>query len=120
MAAERDASVGNLVRVKRAEEKRHVLVWGGLGGTRPSPGVGHLLAVDVVNERVNDVSEHEGPRSSQAGLHLHQQQLNKQVVHEEDAVALVAVGGLCRSLTHGQQDPLDGDLRGGTATRSHC
>lgn len=111
VAAQRDAPVGNLVRVKRAEEKRHVgLVWGGCRRTlwlSARLRWLHLLAVDVVNERVNDVSEDEGPRSSQAVLHLYQQQVNKQVVHEEDAMALVAVGGFRRSFTHGQQNPLD-------------
>lgn len=70
----------------------------------------HLLAVDVVNERVNDVSEDKGPSSSQAVLHLHQQQVHKQVVHEEDAMAFVAVGGFCHSFAHGQKNPLDRDL----------
>lgn len=71
----------------------------------------HLLAVDVVNECVNDVSEDEGPGSSQAVLHLNEQQVNKQVIHQEDAMAFIAVGGFCCSITHSQQDLLDRDLR---------
>lgn len=98
--------------MERAEEERHA---GGAGSgdavALSRPGSVHLPAVDVVNERVNDVSEDKGPGSSQAVLHLRQQQADKQVVHEEDAMAFVAVGGLCHSFTHGQQNPLDGDLR---------
>lgn len=60
----------------------------------------HQPAVDVVNERVDDVSEDEGPGSSQAVLHLFEQQVDKQVIHEEDAVTLVAVGRLRCSFTH--------------------
>lgn len=76
----------------------------------------HLLAVDLVNECVNDVSQDEGPGSSQAVLHLYEQQVNKQVIHQEDAMAFVAVGGFCRSITHSQQDPLDRDLWPGPQT----
>lgn len=65
----------------------------------------------MVNECVDDVPQDEGPGSSQAILHLPQQQVDKQVVHEEDAVALVAVGGVGRPLAHSQEDPLDGDLQ---------
>ena len=71
----------------------------------------HRPAVDVVNECVDDVSEDEGPGSSQAVLHLSEQQVDKQVIHEEDAMAFVAVGRLCRSFTHRQQNPLDRNLR---------
>lgn len=71
----------------------------------------HRPAVDVVNEGVDDVSEDEGPGSSQAVLHLFEQQVDKQVVHEEDAMALIAVGCLCFSFTHRQQNPLDRNLR---------
>lgn len=70
----------------------------------------HSPAVDVVNERVDDVSEDEGPGSSQTVLHLPEQQADKQMVHEEDAVALVAVARLCCFFTHCQQDLLDGNL----------
>lgn len=71
----------------------------------------HQPAVDVVNECVDDVSEDEGPGSSQAVLHLSEQQVDKQVIHEEDAMAFVAVGRLRCSLTHRQQNPLDGNLQ---------
>lgn len=67
----------------------------------------------MVNERIDDVSEDEGPRSPQAVLHLPEQQADKQVIHEEDAMALVAVGRLRRSRAHRQQNPLDGHLRHG-------
>jgi len=63
-----------------------------------------------VDEGVDDVSEDEGPGAPQAVLHLAQQQADQQVVHQQDAVALVRVGGPRRALTHRQQDPLDGDL----------
>lgn len=65
----------------------------------------------MVNECVDDVPQDKGPCSSQAVLHLPQKQVDKQVVHEEDAVALVAVGGVGRPLTQSQEDPLDGDLQ---------
>lgn len=71
----------------------------------------HQPAVDMVNERVDDVSEDEGPRSAQAVLHLSEQQVDKQVIHEEDAVTFVAVGRLRCSFTHRQQDPLDRNLK---------
>ena len=71
----------------------------------------HPPTVDVVNECVDDVSEDEGPGSSQAVLHLSEQQVDKQVVHEEDAMALVAVGRLCCPFTHRQQNLLDGNLQ---------
>lgn len=92
--------------------RRRDSCWCGLDAGRLQPGLRplHLLAVEVVKERVDDVSEDEGPGSSQAVLHLRQQQRHKQVVGEQDAMALVAVGGLRCSLAHGQQDPLDGDL----------
>lgn len=59
-------------------------------------------AVDVVNEGVDDVSEDEGPGAPQAVFHLPEQQADKQVVHEQDAVALVAVSCLCCSFAHRQ------------------
>lgn len=65
----------------------------------------------MVNESIDDVSEDEGPRSPQAVLHLSEQQADKQVIHEEDAVALVAVRRLRCSGAHRQQNPLDGDLQ---------
>ena len=68
-------------------------------------------AVDVVYERVGDVAQHEGPGSAQAVADLPEQQADEQVVHQQDAVALVGVGGLRRPLTHRQQDTLDGDLQ---------
>ena len=71
----------------------------------------HRPAVDVVNEGVDDVSEDEGPGSPQAVLHLFEQQVDKQVIHEEDAMALIAVGRLCFSFTHRQQNPLDRNLQ---------
>lgn len=71
----------------------------------------HQPAVEMVNECVDDVPQDEGPGSSQAVLHLPEQQVDKQVVHEEDAVALVAVGRVGRPLAHSQEDPLDGDLQ---------
>lgn len=71
----------------------------------------HQPAVEMVNECVDDVPQDKGPGSSQAVLHLPQQQVDKQVVHEEDAVALVAVGGVGCPLAHSQQDLLDGDLQ---------
>lgn len=71
----------------------------------------HQPAVDMVNECVDDVSEDEGPGSSQAVLHLSEQQVDKQVIHEEDAMAFVAVGRLGCSFTHRQQNPLDRDLQ---------
>jgi hypothetical protein len=37
------------------------------------------------------------------------------VVHQQDAVALVAVGRRHRLLAQRQQDPLDGDLGGASA-----
>lgn len=77
----------------------------------------YLLAVDVVNKCINYVSQDKGPGSSQAILHLYEQQVNKQVIHQEDAMAFVAVGGFCRSITHSQQDPLDRDLRPGQQAR---
>lgn len=71
----------------------------------------HRPAVDVVNEGVDDVSEDEGPGSSQTVLHLPEQQADEQVVHEEDAVTFVAVDRLRRFFTHGQQNLLDGNLK---------
>lgn len=71
----------------------------------------HQPAVDMVYECVDDVSEDEGPGSSQAVLHLSEQQVDKQVIHEEDAMAFVAVGRLGCSFTHRQQNPLDRDLQ---------
>lgn len=67
-------------------------------------------AVDVVNEGVDDVSEDEGPGAPQAVFYLPEQQADKQVVHEQNAVAFVAVSRLCCSLTHRQQNPLNGNL----------
>ncbi len=71
----------------------------------------HQPAVDVVNECVDDVSEDEGPGSSQTVLHLSEQQVDKQVIHEEDSMAFVAVGRLCCFFTHCQQNPLDRNLQ---------
>lgn len=51
-------------------------------------------AVDVVYKGIDDISEHKGPRSTQAILNLGEQQVDKQVIHHEDAVPLVGVGGL--------------------------
>lgn len=68
-------------------------------------------AVDVVYECVDDVSEDEGPGSSQTVLHLSEQQVDKQVIHEEDTMALVSVGGLGCSFTHRQQNPLNRNLQ---------
>lgn len=65
----------------------------------------------MVEESVDDVSEDEGPGSSQTILHLPEEQADKQMVHEEDAVALVAVGRLCCAFAHRQQDLLDGNLQ---------
>lgn len=65
----------------------------------------------MVNECIDDVSEDEGPRSPQAVLHLSEQQADQQVIHEEDAMALVAVRRLRCSGADRQQNPLDGDLQ---------
>lgn len=62
----------------------------------------HQPAVEMVNECVDDVPENKGPGSSEAVLHLPEQQVDKQVIHEEDAMALIAVGRLCRSFTNCQ------------------
>lgn len=67
----------------------------------------HPPAVDMVNECVDDVSEDEGPGSAQAVLHLSEQQVDKEVINKEYAMAFVAVGRLCYSFTHRQQNPLD-------------
>lgn len=71
----------------------------------------HQPAVDVVYDGVDDVSEDERPGSSQAVLHLSEQQVDKQVIHEQDAMALVAVGRLCCPLTNSQQNPVDRNLQ---------
>lgn len=78
----------------------------------------HIPAVDVVNECVDDVSEDEGPGSSQAVLHLSEQQVDKQVIHEEDAMAFVAVGRLSCFFTNCQQNSLDGNLNHKKAQQS--
>ena len=69
----------------------------------------------MVYERVDDVPQDEGPGAPQALLHLPQQQAHQQVVHQQDAVALVAVGRRHRLLAQRQQDPLDEDLGGASA-----
>lgn len=71
----------------------------------------HRPAVNMVNERVDYISENKGPGSTQTVLHLPEQQADEQMVHEEDAVPFVAVGRLCCSFTHGQQNPLDRNLQ---------
>lgn len=65
----------------------------------------------MVDECVDDVSEDKGPGSSQAVLHLSEQQVDKQVIHEQDAMVFVAVGRLCCSFTHREQDLLDRNLQ---------
>lgn len=79
--------------------------------TTPPISCLHPPAIDMVNECVDDVSEDEGPGSAQAVLHLSDQQVDKEVIHKEYAMAFVAVGRLCYSFTHRQQNPLDGDLQ---------
>lgn len=71
----------------------------------------HQPAIKMVNECVDNVPQDEGPGSSQAVLHLSEKKVDKQVVHEEDAVALVSVGCFGHPLAHSQQDPLDGNLK---------
>lgn len=71
----------------------------------------HQPAVNMVNERVDYISENKGPGSTQTVLHLSEQQADEQMVHEEDAVPFVAVGRLRCSFAHGQQNPLDRNLQ---------
>lgn len=110
VAAQREASAGNLVGLNRSEDRTQGQ--GYVSGSRCVCVCARAhQPVDVMNECVDDVSEYEGPGSSQAVLHLSEQQVDKQVIHEQDAMPLVAVGRLCGSFTHRQQDPLDRDLQ---------
>lgn len=65
----------------------------------------------MVYECVDDVPEDEGPGSTQTVFHLSEQQVDKQVIHEEDTMTLVAVGRLGCSFTHRQQNPLNRNLQ---------
>ena len=68
--------------------------------TFPAGLLVNLPAVDIVNDSVDNVSEGKSPGSSQAVLHLFEQQVDEQVVHEEDAMALIAVSCLCCFFAH--------------------
>lgn len=65
----------------------------------------------MVYDCVDDVSEDKRPGSSQAVLHLSEQQRDKQVIHEQNAVAFIAVGRLLCPFTHRQQNSLDRKLQ---------
>ncbi len=65
----------------------------------------------MVNECIDDVTQHKRPGSAQSVLHLSEQQADKQVVHHQYAVPLVAVGGLSSLLTDCYENPLNGHLK---------
>lgn len=117
VAAQREASVRNLITLNWSEGDRNTGWFDFVKEDREHTvcvtvsACVHQPAVDMVNECVDDVSEDEGPCSSQAVLHLSEQKVDEQVIHEEDAVTFVAVGRLCCSFTHRQQNPLDRNLR---------
>lgn len=71
----------------------------------------HQPAVDVVYDCVDDVSEDKCPGSSQAVLHLSEQQVDKQVIHEQNTMTFIAVGRLFCPFTHRQQNLLDRNLQ---------
>lgn len=65
----------------------------------------------MVNECIDDVTQHERPGSAQPVLHLSEQQADEQVVHHQYAVPLVAVGGLSSLLTDCYENLLNGHLK---------
>lgn len=117
VAAQREAPGRNLIALSSSEDVGEKRNW--LDFAREDDIVRDAVdalcaagpAVQMVNECVDDVPEDEGPGSSEAVLHLHEQQVDEQVIHEQDAMTFIAVGRLRCSFTHRQQNPLDGNLQ---------